>query len=188
MSASAPPRLILLAGMSEAGKSTAGQHLAHRGAKRIKIRSLLLTLSTGIEVVHEGVATREGFDHHEFVTSLQGLAAATSEPVIVVESFIDAQLAFLTRTSWPTGSVVVFIAAQREMRVRRQADACALTYEQSDRIVRAKDARKRVAEQLGTWRQVADHWIDNDGPLSAFNDALDGIMASILPSTNEPHR
>ena len=188
MSASALPRLILLAGTSEAGKSTAGQHLAHLGAKRVKIRSLLLTLSTGTEVVHERVATREGFEHHEFVTSLQELAAATSEPVIVVESFIDAQLAILTRTSWPTENVVVFITAPQEMRVHRHADANALAYEQSDRIVRAKDARKRVAEQLGTWRQVADHWIDNDGPPFAFNDALDGIMASILPSTNEPHR
>lgn len=188
MSANAPPRLVLLAGTSEAGKSTAGRHLAHRGAKRVKIRTLL-KLSSGIEVVHEGVGTREGFDHHEFVTGLQGLAATAQEPVVVVESFIDAELAMLTRTSWPTESLVVFITAPQQVRVRRYAVANDLAYEQADRIVRAKDARKRVAEQLSTWRRIADHWIDNTGKLSAFTDTLDGIMTSLHPSTtSEPHR
>jgi hypothetical protein len=174
------PALILLAGTSEAGESTAGQHLARCGARRLKIRAVLQALASGIEVVHEGVVCRTDFDPNEFLARLQWLAATTAEPVLVVESFIDAQLAHLTKTSWPAHGSIVFITADRQLRVRRHAGAKDLPNADSDRIVASKDARKHVDEQLPVWRQVTDHWIDNDGTLAALEETLSTIMSTTL--------
>lgn len=173
------PSLLVLAGTSEAGKSTAGAYLASRGVRRVKIRTILQALASGVEVTHEGVASRSGFDSAEFLTGLWQVAEATTEPVIVVESFIDAQLADLTRSSWPSPCAVAFITARRRLRVGRHAAANDLTYSDSSRVVAGKDARKQVDEQLPVWRQVADHWIDNDGTLAALEATLSAIVTTL---------
>lgn len=111
------PPLLLLAGTSEAGKSTAGQHLARCGGRRLKIRNILLALHSGTEVRHEGVATREGFDYEEFITQLSVWVAAASQPLIIVESFIDTELALLVRSRWPTICEIVFIDADAGLRI-----------------------------------------------------------------------
>lgn len=174
------PPLLLLAGTSEAGKSTAGQHLAQCGARRIKIRNVLLALWSGDEVQHEGVATREGFDPEEFVEQLRAWVAAATDEIVVVESFIDCRLARLTQERWPTVCHIVFIDAHVNLRIVRHASANGLKATESERIIRAKDRRKRVVEQLTDWREAADHWIDNNASLTQFRTTLEQIMASTL--------
>ncbi|MFD6754953.1 hypothetical protein [Micromonospora gifhornensis] len=49
-------------------------------------------------------------------------------------------------------------------------------------LIKAKDARKRVNEQLSRWRQIADHWIDNRHDLAHFTATLDDVYAATCPS------
>jgi hypothetical protein len=179
-STQALPPLLLLAGTSEAGKSTVGQHLARCGARRLKIRNVLLALRSGVEVEHEGVATREGFDHEEFFTQLRTWVAASTEAIVVVESFIDARLALLTRQQWPTECRIVFIDTDPRLRITRYASANGLSEAASARIIREKDERKRVFEQLAYWQQIADQWVENNGSIASFRTTLEQIMTSTL--------
>lgn len=88
------------------------------GAYRLKIRSILLGLVSGIEVHHEKVATREGFDSDEFQLALSERVRAGGLAVTVVESFIDARLARYTVTRWPGVAVTVFLTASEQLRAR----------------------------------------------------------------------
>lgn len=106
--------------------------------------------------------------------------ASAPEPVVVVESFIDARLAALTRERWPTVCAVVFIDTDQRVRVQRHAAADGLPQTESHRIIRSKDQRKRVYEQITSWGQIADHWIDNNGSITQFKTTLEEIMASTL--------
>ncbi|MGC5052825.1 hypothetical protein ACLQ2S_15390 [Micromonospora sp. DT48] len=174
--------LILLAGTSESGKSTAGIHLTQRGAQRIKIRTILLALTSGTEVRHEGVSTREGFDTDEFLSALHEHARTGAADMAVVESFIDAELANATKASWPGPAAIVFITAAEPVRVNRLAVAINIDQTAAHALVKAKDARKRVNEQLPRWQQIADHWIDNRHDLAHFTATLDDVYAATCPS------
>jgi hypothetical protein len=170
------PPLLLLAGTSESGKSTAGAYLAERGAHRVKIRTILTTLTTGVPAVHEGVPMREQFDHTEFVDQLLHLPVPDDRRAVLVESFIDTDLAEATRRAWPTACWIVFITASRTTRLLRLAADRHLSTEQAAAVLDAKDARKRVAEQLDQWRTIADRWIDNDTGRDEYLILLDRIL------------
>lgn len=184
MSPSDVPPLLLLAGTSEAGKSTAGLHLSSRGADRIKIRTLLLTLTTGRLVTHEGVATREGFEPHEFIDALQR-RCRTASRVAVVESFIDAGLCRRTRDAWPGPTAIVFITADEALRCHRLATAMCISEADALTIVRSKDARKRVGPQRAEWESLADYWIDNGGGLAEFTRVLDAVHDDLVRGATE---
>lgn len=177
--------LLLLAGTSEAGKSTAGAHLAARGVHRIKIRTILSALQTGEPAEHEGVPMREHFDHAEFVDHLIGLPIPAGSSAVVVESFIDTELAAATKQAWPGRCEIVFITANRENRLRRLATDRQLMVDEAAELLDAKDARKRVNEQLHRWRVVADHWIDNDGSHDQYLTRLDQILSDLTIHRSE---
>ncbi|QOC95226.1 hypothetical protein D0Q02_29515 [Micromonospora craniellae] len=174
--------MILLAGTSESGKSTAGTYLAQRGAQRIKIRTILLALTSGTEVRHEGVCTREGFDTEEFLSIVYERVRTAAADVAVVESFIDAELAHATKASWPGPAAIVFITAAEPLRVNRLAAAISIDHTAAHALIKAKDARKRVNEQLPRWRQITDHWIDNRHDLAHFTATLDDVYAATCHS------
>lgn len=184
MSPSDVPPLLLLAGTSEAGKSTAGLHLSSRGADRIKIRTLLLTLTTGSPVTHEGVATREGFEPYEFIDALRR-RCRTESRVAVVESFIDAGLCRQTRDAWPGPVAVVFVTADEALRCHRLATTTNISEADALAIIRSKDARKRVGPQLAEWDSLADHWIDNRNGLAQFSRALDAVYDDLVRGATE---
>ncbi|GAA1563349.1 hypothetical protein GCM10009827_101180 [Dactylosporangium maewongense] len=170
------PPLLLLAGTSESGKSTAGAYLAGRGAHRVKIRTILTTLTSGIPAVHEGVPMREGFEHAEFVDRMLHLPIPDGRRAVLVESFIDTDLAEATRRAWPDRCWIVFITATRTTRLQRLTADRQLSTEQAAAVLDAKDARKRVTEQLDLWRAIADRWIDNDTGRAEFLDQLDRTL------------
>jgi hypothetical protein len=178
-----PPGLILLAGTSESGKSTAGSHLELRGARRIKIRSLLAGLHSGRPVTHEGVPMREDFDHQEFLIMVGQLPQAGDPRVLVIESFIDVDLAELTRNTWAAAARIVFITATRANRITRLAAASGISFEKAATVVDRKDARKRVMEQWRRWRSTADDWIDNDSDHASYLARLDRVLAKATTGT-----
>lgn len=178
------PPLLVLAGTSEAGKSTAGTYLAGRGAHRVKIRTILTALRSGHRAVHEGVAVREDFDHAEFLHHIRHLPVPAEAVAVVLESFIDAPLAAATRDAWPAPCRLVFITATRAHRLHRLTGA-GLDLATAERKLTGKDTRKRVAEQLDQWRALADDWIDNDGPYHAYLARLDHLLDVLLRSPRE---
>lgn len=167
------PKLVILAGTSEAGKSSAGQYLSQLGAIRQKIRDILLTLSSGELVTHEGVATRTNFAPAQFLAALIDKARTLApDDILVLESFIDADLAVQCRSSWTSRALIVFIDAPFGLRVSRLMVASGLSAEEARHTIKAKDERKRVGEQMGQWRSVSDIWIDNAGSLHEYRAAL----------------
>lgn len=174
--------LVMLAGSSEAGKSSAGQFFSQSGAIRQKIRGIILPLTSGHVVTHEGVRTREGFDASEFIMNLLAIRAGLSaSDILVVESFIDPSLAEQCRNAWPGRALIVFIDAPLELRVSRLIAATGLADAKARGIIMTKDRRKRLDEQLPIWKSLADVWINNTGPpedylleLRQIIDLLDG--------------
>lgn len=174
---SSPAKLIILAGSSEAGKSSAGQYLSELGAIRKKIREMLLPLTSGNIVSHEGVLTRQDFAPSEFVASLLAIRANLSfSDILVVESFIDASLAVKCRGAWPGRAVIVFIDAPYELRVARLVAATGLAVEEAEAIIKDKDQRKKIMEQWQTWKSVTDIWIDNTERPEDYRFTLSQIM------------
>ncbi|PZG15061.1 hypothetical protein C1I95_20345 [Micromonospora craterilacus] len=179
--------MLLLAGTSEAGKSSAGEYLAALGARRVKIRTVLVRLVSGRETYHEGAQTREGFEYDEFIAKLLELESSGETP-LAVESFIDVTLAAAVRRAWPARCAIMFITAPLPVRVRRLAEARGISAAQAQRIIRSKDDRKRVHEQLPTWRVITDHWIDNSADIVTFRARLRAAFESIqaAPGGTQP--
>ncbi|SCE69302.1 Dephospho-CoA kinase [Micromonospora purpureochromogenes] len=174
------PPMLLLAGTSEAGKSSAGEYLAALGAHRVKIRNILVRLTSGRQAYHEGVETREDFGYDEFVSKLLELPDGGETP-LAVESFIDAGLATTVKRKWPAPCSIIFITAPELVRVRRLAEARGLTADEARRIIRRKDERKRVHEQIPAWRAITDHWVDNTADIITFRARLRDAFQSIQP-------
>ncbi|MER7006271.1 hypothetical protein ABT297_24945 [Dactylosporangium sp. NPDC000555] len=180
------PGLILLAGTSESGKSSAGSYFAQQHhARRVKIRSILAELASGRPVTHEGVPMREGFDHQEFLTLVQRLYESGAPHALVIESFIDAELAKATRRAWTGPARIVFIAATRANRIARLTANAGISPEEAAAAIDRKDARKRVVEQWQQWRSLADDWIDNDGDYPGFLADLDAVLIRLTTDTIE---
>lgn len=178
----AAPPMLLLAGTSEAGKSSAGEYLAALGARRVKIRTVLVQLTSGRQAYHEGVETREGFGYDEFVSKLLELSNCGESP-LAVESFIDSALAMTVKRTWPAPCSIIFITAPELVRVRRLAQARGLTADEARRIIRRKDERKRVHEQIPTWRAIADHWVDNTANIIIFRARLRDAFQTMQTSS-----
>ncbi|MBQ0897240.1 hypothetical protein KBX37_29920 [Micromonospora sp. U56] len=170
--------MLLLAGTSEAGKSSAGEYLAALGAHRVKIRTVLVRLTSGRQAYHEGMETREDFRYDEFVWKLLELPDHDETP-LAVESFIDAALAATVKRSWPAPCSIIFITAPELVRVRRLAQARRLTADEARRIIQRKDERKRVREQIPAWRAITDHWIDNTADIVNFRARLRDAFQTI---------
>ncbi|MFC5940019.1 cytidylate kinase family protein [Micromonospora harpali] len=178
----AAPSMLLLAGTSEAGKSSAGEYLAALGARRVKIRTVLVQLTSGRQAYHEGMETREDFGYDEFVSKLLELSDRGESP-LAVESFIDAALARTVKRTWPAPCSIIFITAPEPVRVRRLAQARGLTADEARRIIRRKDERKRVHEQIPTWRAIADHWVDNTANIIIFRARLRDAFQTMQTSS-----
>jgi dephospho-CoA kinase len=175
-----PSRLIIMAGSTEAGKSSAGQYFSELGAIRMKIREILLPLTSGHIVSHEGVLTRQDFAPSEFISSVLAIhATLVPGDILVIESFIDAALATQCRDVWPGQAVIIFIDAPFELRVARLVTATGLAEEVAESIVRRKDQRKQVKEQWQIWESVADAWIDNTGSPERYRLALRQVIALV---------
>jgi hypothetical protein len=178
--------LLLLAGTSESGKSTAGAYLATRGVVRVKIRSILTQLTSGFPSQHEGVPTREGFNHAEFVDCVLALTIPDDRPAVAIESFIDATLAAATRQAWPAPCRIVFITAGRANRLHRTAAERNIAEADAAELLDLKDRRKRVYEQFDRWRAIADQWIDNDGSRQQYLADLDHVLRDL--TVNHHHK
>jgi dephospho-CoA kinase len=160
--------LVLLAGSTEAGKSTAGITLQQMGATRIKIRSVLLGLTTGTETTILGAKTRIGFSNAEFLDALERMRAQLADTA-VIESFIDPSLAEWLTANWKHGRCrTAFIDAPLEIRVGRLLRAGVTDQCEAMRIIAEKDRAKGLPDNYVKWRELSDVLIYNDGTLDEF--------------------
>jgi dephospho-CoA kinase len=161
--------LLLLAGSTEAGKSTAGAAFENLGALRIKIRDILLALRTGREVICVGARTRVGFDKQEFLEAVLTRTENAANRVTVIESFIDPILADWLKCRWRDGKCcVVFVDAPLGSRVARLSISATMGTTEARQVVLEKDRAKGLPAKIDAWRKMADEWIDNDDTSDAF--------------------
>ncbi len=173
-------RIVALGGLSESGKSTAARYLqSQHGYARLKIRYLLQRAAElkGIDdiyalepveiaelLVHEldSYCATHQFQRHVSIESLHRLDITRE----------------LTKLLGPCLSIV-YIDARSSVREKRGKDG--------PFDVRHRDVvkRSRGADRI---RHIADHVIDNNGPLIALYHALDGIAVRDRWHRIELHR
>ncbi len=164
-------RLWVLGGMSESGKSTVGELLRdEHGVTRLKIGYLL-----EVAALRAGVA--DPYEHWSEPEQAERLAeeilrfAETSKArTISVESAHRFKATAHLKRVWGNRCHVVYVDADPAVRASRAAE--------TETRLRARDATKR---ERGAHRiiDIADHVIDNAGPLSALKLTV-GRLVSIM--------
>src|SRR5579884_395779 len=175
-----PVRIIALGGLSESGKSTAARYLqSQHGYVRLKIRHLLQRAAElrGIDDVYVlGPAEIAELLVHELNSYC---AAHQFQRHVSIESLHRLDVTReLTKLLGPCLSIV-YIDARSSVREKRGKDG--------PFDVRHRDVvkRSRGADRI---RHIADHVIDNNGPLIALYHALDGIAVRDRWHRIELHR
>lgn len=173
---------LILAGTSESGKSSAGLFFERHGVLRLKVRSIINTLTTGHPAEHLGYPTREMFSHEEFMTAVLRYWVAAKHPVIVLESLIDPEQAEFWRKCFIGTTCILFIDAPEDMRVRRSMKDNHLDWSAAREIVQKKDFIKGFPARADKWSQIADYRIWNDGALTDFEHQLNVILVRVTNS------
>ncbi len=185
-------RLFSLGGLSECGKSIAGQYLASHGVLRIKIARLLADV--GRELLldpDDPTFTDQLYTSHASIALSMFIECVAKHMVergvqlASLESMYRSQTAIFLKDVLGQRMVHTFIEAPLELRIEREwrklggepreAVACR---------VREKDAMK---QRLGVpqLRPLADVVLDNSGSLQDYRSQLDRLLDE-FPSVAKP--
>jgi hypothetical protein len=157
-------RLWVLGGMSESGKSTVGQLLRdEHGVTRLKIGYLLdvAALRAGVANPYEGWSEQQQAE--QLSEEILRFAETTKARAISVESAHRFEATVHLKRVWGARCRVVYVDAGAAVRSSRASEP-ETRFRGRDTIKRERGAH-RVAE-------IADHVIDNSGPLSALKLAI----------------
>ncbi|MDR7303506.1 hypothetical protein [Haloactinomyces albus] len=162
-------RLWVLAGMSESGKSRVGELLRdEHGVTRIKIGYLL-----EVAALRAGVTDPYGWPEprqaEQFTEEVLRFAETSKACTISVESAHRFEATAYLKRIWGDRCRVIYVDADSAVRANRAAE--------TETRLRARDATKY---ERGTHRiiDIADHVIDNTGPLSALKLVVTRLVST----------
>jgi hypothetical protein len=162
-------RLWVLAGMSEGGKSTVAELLRdEHGVSRLKIGYLLeiAALRAGVPDPYQWSEPEQA---ERLTEEVLAFALASKAHTISLESAHRCEATAHLKRIWGNGCRVVYVDADPAIRMSRTVE--------TEAELRARDATKheRGADQIAN---IADHVIDNSGPLSALKLSVERLVSA----------
>lgn len=171
-------RLWVLGGMSESGKTTTGEVLRdEHGVTRLKIGYLLEVAAVRAGVGDPYVAWDERLQAEMLSEEILRIGHACKTPTISIESAHSYESTAHLKRIWGQRCTVLFIDAHENLRTWRASE--------SRTQLRARDAEKR-ARGADRVVGVADHALNNNGPLSALKVRLTQLAEYLRGASGSP--
>jgi len=182
-----PERVLLLAGLSESGKSSAGRFLNDRGFRRIKFVKLLAA---------EALRNNSTLDPYDYCMQLdidedskakifvQELLRKSQKENIrfcVVESMIRPDTAqAIKNLLGEKRALIVYIDVSEATRLCRQMVREHIDLAKAKKLMLPRDATKK-SHGANHIKEIADVIIDNEGSLDSFKNQLSELVRKYLP-------